>query len=159
MMKRDIRIHQAFVPLSRASEDTQYNGTATVTSAAGIPLKDASTVYVHINLGVVGATTVDYTLMVSKLATPTGAGDLTAITGATIQIPTDADGTQKVVAVRIDRASLPTALQTDPLYLYVKRVQVGAVATLDAVQVIFTDHKELPELVKAGSAADVEALG
>lgn len=158
-MKRDTRIYTAYVPLSRATADTQYNGTATVTSAAGIPMKDAATAYVHINLGAVGATTVDYTLMASKLATPTGAGDLSAITGATIQVVPGDAGTQKVVAVRVDRASLPAAMQKDPIYLYVKRIQVGAVATLDAVSVVFADHKEIPELVNAGSAASVEALG
>jgi len=158
-MNRDIKLNAAFVPASRATANTTYNGTATVTDAVGIAVKNAKTAYVHINLGAVGATTVDYTLMASILAAPTAAGDLTAITGATIQVvPGDAN-TQKVVAVRIDRAALPVALQSDPLYLYVKRVQVGAVATLDAVSIALTDHSELPVLVKAGAAADVEALG
>lgn len=157
-MKRDLRIHKAFGPASRSAEDVQYNGTSTVTDAAGIPLKDAQTVCMHINTGSTAATSVAYQLMASILATPTGAGDLSAITGALVTTTGDSDNTQSVATVRIDRQALPAAMQKDPLYLYVKRTQVGASAVLDSVQLVFVDHKELPELVNAGTAATVEVL-
>lgn len=159
MMRRDTNLATALVPASRATENTTYNGQATVTNAAGIAVGSADTVYVHINLGAVAATSVVYTLQLSTLATPTAAGDLEDVDDATITITSDDANTQKVIAVRLDRAVLATANQSDKLYAYVKRVQTGASATLDAIALSFTDHKILPQLANAGASADVEALG
>jgi len=158
-MKRDLKLFTAFVPLSRALADTQYNGTATVASAVGIAMGSAKTANVLISLGAVGATSVTYSLMVSKLSSPATADDLQAVAEATIAIASTDANTQKVVSVRLDRAALNEALKYDNLYLYVKRVQVGAVATLDNVSIALTDHQEIPVLVNAGYAANVEALG
>lgn len=153
MKKNGIIYQRAFEPASRASADTQYNGTATVTSAAGIPIGDAGEIDVEVQIGALNAslTSVNYAVMLSTKATPTGAGDLTAVTGAEVTIGPSNGSSQRVINVKLSKANKPSS--TEPLYLYVKRTQVGAFAALDSVSVKLFDFQTLPKLALAGAAA------
>lgn len=152
MKENGIIYHRAFEPASRALANTTYNGEATITDAAGIPLGDAEEFDVEIQLGALDKdlTSVTYSLHLSTLATPAQAADLTAITGATIAVAVADASSQKVINVKLSKANKPS--NDKPLYLYVKRVQSGAVAALDCVSVKLFDCKGLPKKALAGSA-------
>lgn len=139
--------------------DNDTDGADPAEGSTGISVGSAKTIYMHINLGTVGADSVKYELLVGITSTPNLDSELEAVSDADITVTSADANTQKVVAVRIDRATLSTAYQSDTLYAFVKRTQTGTGATLDAVLIDFTDHIELPILVNNGSAADVEALG
>lgn len=152
MKENGIIYHRAFEPASRALANTTYNGEATITDADGIPLGDAEEFDVEIQLGTFAAslTSITYSLHLSTLATPTAAADLTAITGATLDVVVADASSQKVINVKLSKANKPS--NDEPLYLYVKRVQVGAVAALDTVSVKLFDCKDLPKKALAGTA-------
>lgn len=154
MKKNDNIYFRAFGPLSRASADTQYNGTATIGDAVGIPINDSGEVDVQIMIGALNAslTSVAYTLHTSTKSTGATAGDLVAVTGAAVTaLPADADSV-KVINVKLAAVSNKPS-DTLPIYLYVKRVQTGAYAAVDCVSVIATDNHILPKLAIAGTAA------
>ena len=93
-------------------------------------------------------TSITYSLHLSTLATPTAAADLTAITGATLDVVVADASSQKVINVKLSKANKPN--NDEPLYLYVKRVQVGAVAALDTVSVNCSIAKTFPKRLLLG---------
>lgn len=150
MISRNIQKHVAVLPLSRATANTTYNGQATVADAVGIPIESAENAFVSIALGVIGATSVAYSIALSNKSTGNASGDLKEVPDSELLVlPASANG-QMLIEARLDRAAVELA--NGPIFLFVKRVQVGAVATLDSVTVTLQSFKEQPVLVKAGVA-------
>lgn len=155
MRIKDIALHTALTPASRATAATTYNGAA-VASAVGVPVKDAQEAIVALHLGAISASTagVAYGLYASGISTgPSGAGELVAIADATLAITDDDANTDKLVSVDIANVTGVDG----PMYLYLKRVQADTEAEVASAEIILTEHNNLPVLPKAGTADfDVE---
>lgn len=138
--------------------ENDVDGSDAAEGATGVPLLGAQTLYAHIVLAAVGATSVVYQVQAANVQNPTLDSQLADIADADLTVSGADANTQKVITVAINRSALAEAMKFDPLYFFLKRTQVGAVATVDAVSFVFTDHKELPQLVNNGAAATVEVL-
>jgi hypothetical protein len=149
MNQKDIRKFIAIVPAVRATAATTYNGEATVGDADGIPLKDADLVIVDVSVGAVAATgSLAFQLQVSNLATGNTTSTLVDVEDATLAVA--ADGDNKTYAISVKASNLP-AISGD-VYLYVKRVQTGAVDICDSTAILLTDHETKSVLYNGGTS-------
>jgi len=149
MNLKDIRKFMAVVPATRATANTTYNGEATVGDADGIPLKDADVIIVDVSVGAVAATgSLAFQLQVANLATGCATTDLIDVTDATIAVA--ADGDNKTYAISVKASNLPEI--SGDVYLYVKRVQTGAVDICDSTAILLTDHKTKSVLYNGGTS-------
>lgn len=149
MKEQNIQIRQAFPPASRATAVTAYNGNETIGSAVGVPIGSAGRTIVDIGLGAISSslTSVTYSVWASVKSTGNSAGDLVEITGATAAITGATTDVKK--AIEISHKAISGITSNDPVYLFVKRVQVGAYAVLDSVDCILTDYAVEPVAVNA----------
>jgi hypothetical protein len=134
---------------------TAYNANETVGSAVGIPIGTAGRAVVSIDVGALNGslTSVTYTFHASGKQTGNTAGELTQISTSSVVIaPADASSL-KLVSINVADIVPATADKNIPLFLFVKRVQVGAVATSDSVMVDFVEDSLLPQKPNAGTAA------
>jgi hypothetical protein len=137
---------QAIAPAARSTANTTYNGNATIGSAVGIPIGDAARILLEIETGVLNAslTSVTYTVQVSSLATGIAAGTIKEVTGSSIVV-VPADASKSILASIMTKNIVPLEADANkPLYVYIKRVQVGAFEANDSVSVMFTDHVTEP---------------
>ena len=152
----DIQLRQAFAPKSRASADTQYNGTATLANAVGIPIRNADRSIFQLGMGDISAsvTSIAYSIHSSSLPTGNIESNLTALASAVATItPANANS---IVAGSVEHKSIviPDADKSKPQYLFVKRVQTGAYAALDSVNVLQSEHTSQPQaIVPSGTFA------
>lgn len=149
MKESNIQIRQAFPPASRATAVTAYNGNETIGSAVGVPIGSAGRSIIDIGLGAISSslTSVTYSVWASVKATGNAAGDLVEITGATAVITGSTDVAKK--AIEISHKAISGISSNAPVYLFVKRAQVGAYAVLDSVDVILTEYAVEPVAVNA----------
>ena len=149
MKESNIQIRQAFPPASRATAVTAYNGNETIGSAVGVPIGNAGRIIIDIGLGEINSslTSVTYSVYASVKSTGNSAGNLVAITGATAAITGATTDAKKYI--EISHKAISGISSNDPVYLFVKRVQVGAYAVLDSVDVILTEYAVEPVAVNA----------
>lgn len=149
MKEKNIQIRQAFPPASRATAVTAYNGNETIGSAVGIPIGSAGRTIVDIGLGTISSslTSVTYSVWASVKATGNSAGDLVEISGASAVVTGATTDTKK--SIEVSHKAISGISSNDPVYLFVKRVQVGAYAILDNVDCILTEYAVEPVAVNA----------
>lgn len=149
MKAKNIQIHQAFPPASRATAVTAYNGNETIGSAVGIPIGSAGRTIVDIGLGAISSslTSVTYSVWASVKATGNSAGDLVEISGASAVVTGATTDAKK--SIEVSHKAISGISSNDPVYLFVKRVQVGAYAILDSVDCILTEYAVEPVAVNA----------
>lgn len=149
MKEKNIQIHQAFPPASRATAVTAYNGNETIGSAVGIPIGNAGRTIVDIGLGAISSslTSVTYSVWASVKSTGNSAGDLVEISGASAVVTGATTDTKK--SIEVSHKAISGVSSNDPVYLFIKRVQVGAYAILDNVDCILTEYAVEPVAVNA----------
>lgn len=149
MKEKNMQIRQAFPPASRATAVTAYNGNETIGSAVGIPIGSAGRTIVDIGLGTISSslTSVTYSVWASVKATGNSAGDLVEISGASAVVTGATTDTKK--SIEVSHKAISGISSNDPVYLFVKRVQVGAYAILDNVDCILTEYAVEPVAVNA----------
>lgn len=149
MKEKNVQIRQAFPPASRATAVTAYNGNETIGSAVGIPIGSAGRTIVDIGLGTISSslTSVTYSVWASVKSTGNSAGDLVEISGASAVVTGATTDTKK--SIEVSHKAISGISSNDPVYLFVKRVQVGAYAILDNVDCILTEYAVEPVAVNA----------
>lgn len=149
MKEKNIQIRQAFPPASRATAVTAYNGNETIGSAVGIPIGSAGRTIVDIGLGTISSslTSVTYSVWASVKSTGNSAGDLVEISGASAVVTGATTDTKK--SIEVSHKAISGISSNDPVYLFIKRVQVGAYAILDNVDCILTEYAVEPVAVNA----------
>lgn len=149
MKEKNIQIRQAFPPASRATAVTAYNGNETIGSAVGIPIGNSGRTIVGIGLGTISSslTSVTYSVWASVKSTGNSAGDLVEITGASAVVTGATTDAKK--SIEVSHKAISGISSNDPVYLFVKRVQVGAYAILDNVDCILTEYAVEPVAVNA----------
>lgn len=149
MKEQNIKILQAFPPASRATAVTAYNGNETIGSAVGVPIKNAGRTIVDIGLGAISSslTSVTYSVWASVKSTGNSAGDLVEISGASAVVTGATTDTKK--SIEVSHKAISGISSNDPVYLFIKRVQVGAYAILDNVDCILTEYAVEPVAVNA----------
>lgn len=142
----DIRLAQAFAPAARATANTQYNGTATLANAVGIPLGNAGRLICEMTMGEmsISITSIAYSLHTSSKATGNLTADLTALENAVATLDYSDANSISVGSVEHKNIVVPEADEQNPQYLFVKRVQTGAYAVNDSVNIIQTEHSAQP---------------
>lgn len=149
MKEKNIKSLQAFPPASRATAVTAYNGNETIGSAVGVPIGSAGRTIVDIGLGTISSslTSVTYSVWASVKATGNSAGDLVEISGASAVVTGATTDTKK--SIEVSHKAISGISSNDPVYLFIKRVQVGAYAILDNVDCILTEYAVEPVAVNA----------
>lgn len=149
MKEKNIQIRQAFPPASRATAVTAYNGNETIGGAVGIPIGSAGRTIVDIGLGTISSslTSVTYSVWASVKSTGNSAGDLVEISGASAVVTGATTDTKK--SIEVSHKAISGISSNDPVYLFIKRVQVGAYAILDNVDCILTEYAVEPVAVNA----------
>ena len=89
-----------------------------------------------------------FQLQVSNLATGNTTSTLVDVEDATLAVA--ADGDNKTYAISVKASNLP-AISGD-VYLYVKRVQTGAVDICDSTAILLTDHETKSVLYNGGTS-------
>lgn len=149
MKESNIQIRQAFPPASRATAVTAYNGNETIGSAVGVPIGNAGRSIIDIGLGAISSslTSVTYSVWASVKSTGNSVGDLVEITGASAVV-TGATTAAKA-SIEVSHKDITGITSNDRVYLFVKRIQVGAYAILDSVDVVLTEYSVEPVAVTA----------
>lgn len=142
----DIQIAQAFSPAERDTADTQYNGTATLANAVGIPLGNANRSLFELSMGEmsISITSIVYSVHTSSKSTGNLTTDLTALENAVATLDYSDANSLSIGSVEHKNIVVPDADEQNPQYLFVKRVQTGAFAVNDSVNVIQTEHDTQP---------------
>jgi hypothetical protein len=135
-------VAQAFKPASRSAEDTLYNGAAAGSTAnKGIDMQGFDEALVTVQLGSVNnsLTSVTYTPQTKDANTNTAEDATTVLetdtTSSALVIGGTDDNKTKLIRIRCRDVGR---------FLFLKRVQVGAVAVDDAVTVSLTKGTDLP---------------
>lgn len=137
----EIRVEQAFKPVTRSAADTLYNGVAAGSTASkGIDLQGFDEALVIVQCGAVhNSSSLVYTPQTKAADTNTAEDAVTIVstdlTSSALSIAGTDDNKTKLLRIRCRDVSR---------YLFVKRVQTGANAVDDSIIVLLTKAQTVP---------------
>ena len=126
-----IKVHRLFNPLSRATENTLYNLDTAIGDAVGVDLQGFDECLIAIFVGAAASGySGAYQVMTADINDLEHASAAT-VTGATATIADTEDGSIELIRIRCRDVGR---------YLFLRRIQTGAVAAVESVVAMVTKH-------------------